>query len=149
MDYQFLENFKKLSIKCPPEHYTSKRMTVYRWVFDTIGDDNNFKPRWYILPDVELEKIEQMEDALKRDTKKCGMLALSMFATEEDAKERFAYFLSTQGKKSYKRFGTHISKGDITEKDGVNEAPNEIGHFNHHPVAGHGYEKRFIIISKL
>ena len=60
MDYQFLEDFKKLSVKCPPINYKAKNMTVYRWVFDDINDENNFKPRWYILPDVELEKIEQL-----------------------------------------------------------------------------------------
>jgi hypothetical protein len=149
MDYEFFEEFKKLSIKCPPEHYKSKNMPVYRWVFDDINDENNFKPRWYILPDVELEKVEQITDAMKRDTQKCSMLALSMFVSEDDAKNRFEYFLDTHGKKSYKRFGTNISKGEITENDGVNEAPNNAGHFNHHPVRGCEYEKRFIIISKL
>ena len=149
MDYQFLEDFKKLSVKCPPINYKVKNMTVYRWVFDDIDNENNFKPRWYILPDVELEKIEQIKDAVIRDTKKCAMLALSMFVTEADAKDRFEYFLDTQGKKAYKRFGTHVSKGDITKNDGVSEEPNDIGHFNHHPAARHEYEKRFIIISKL
>jgi hypothetical protein len=149
MDYQFLEDFKKLSIQCPPNHYKPRNMNVYRWVFDEISDENNFKPRWYILPDIELEKTDQIKDFVKRDTKICAMLSLSMFETEEDAKNRFDYFLDTQGRKSYKRFGTHISKGEITEDDGVNEEPNNIGHFNHHPVNGRKYEKTFVIISKL
>lgn len=149
MDYQFLEDFKKLSIKCPPQHYKPKNMTVYRWVFGDIGNKNNFLPRWYILPDIELEKIELIKDSLERDSKKCDMLALSMFVTESDAKNRFEYFLNIQGKISYKRFGTNISKGEITMQDGVNEDANKIGHFNHHPVVKHQYENRFIIISKL
>jgi hypothetical protein len=49
MDFQFLEDFKKLSIICPPAQYRQKKMTAYRWVFDEITDQNNFTPRWYIL----------------------------------------------------------------------------------------------------
>jgi hypothetical protein len=50
MDYQFLEDFKKLSVACPPKHYKPKKMEVYRWVFDNIEDERNFTPVFYTHP---------------------------------------------------------------------------------------------------
>ncbi len=65
------------------------------------------------------------------------MLALSFFNSEQAAKDRFDYFLQKNGKKIYKRFGTQIAKCEITENDGLNETPNDIGHFNHHLMKNH------------
>ena len=149
MDYQFLEDFKKLSVKCPPESYKPKSMQVFRWVFDDMADDRNFKPRYFLVPRTELEDLEKIPDTKSKDIKKCAMFALSFFDSEQAAKDRFDYFLNKSGKKIYKRFGTQVAKCDITENDGLNEEPNDIGHFNHHPVKNHDYENRFTIISKL
>ena len=124
-------------------------MTVFRWVFDDIDDEKNFKPRLYLLPDKRLEKIELETDTIKRDTEKCGMLALSLFTSEMTARNRFNYFLVIQKKTAYKIFGTHIAQADLTEQDGVNDEPDKAGHFNHHPALGYAYEKRFLTISKL
>ncbi|MEY4933932.1 MAG: hypothetical protein RIS64_291 [Bacteroidota bacterium] len=140
MDYQFLEDFKKLSVACPPKHYKPKKMTVYRWVFDDIEAEQNFIPVFYTNPKKYFGKT---------DIEKCRGLALSLFATQADAEERFYDLQDGMGRKAYKVLGTHIATGDIDEQDGVNEEPNASGHFNHHPVKGHQYEKRFNIISKL
>jgi hypothetical protein len=148
MDFYFLKEFRELSVKCPPDNYFPKNMTVFRWVFDTMIDGRNFTPRYYLVPQLELEKLESIEDETVKDSKKCDMFALSLFDSEYAAKERFNYFLE-QGKSAYKRFGTHIAKCEITEQDGLNENPNQIGHFNHHPVKNHQYETRFSIITKL
>ena len=149
MDFHYLEDFKKLTVICPPQSYKPKNMTTFRWVFDDIDDEKNFKPRLYLLPDNQLEEIELETDTIKRDTKKCGMLALSLFISEMNARNRFNYFMDSQGKKAYKRFGTHIAQADLTEQDGVNDEPDKAGHFNHHPALGYAYEKRFLTISKL
>ena len=149
MDFQFLEDFKKLSVVCPPKNYKPKNRAVYRWVFDDIADERNFKPRFYLVPEREFEKVAQIKDKKKRDAKKCAMLALSMFISKETAIERFNDLKDDMGKKAYIRLGTKIAFAHIIEEDGVNEEPNEIGHFNHHPITNHNYEKRFEIISTL
>lgn len=151
MDFQFLEDFKKLSVKCPPDNYKTKNMPVFRWVFDDIADERNFKPRYFLVPQTDLENLEKISDNELKDTKKCAMFSLSFFDSEQAAKERFDFFLENKktGKKVYERFGTNIAKCCIVESDGLNEEPNDIGHFNHHPVKNHQYENRFTIISKL
>jgi hypothetical protein len=149
MNFQFLKNFKNLVVKCPPEHYIPKNGTAYRWVFNDMEHEYNFKPRYYIVPPHILEKIESDESEIARDTKICDMLALSMFESEQSAKATFAALYKVHKKKVYERFGTHVAQGTITENDGVNETPDYKGHFNHHPIKNHNYEKKFQIISTL
>jgi hypothetical protein len=140
MDYLFLEDFKKLSITCPPNHYKPKKMTVYRWVFANIDDEQNFMPVFYRNPKKYFGKT---------DAEKCNGLALSLFESQAHAEERFYDLQDGMGRKAYKVLGTHIATADIDVEDGVNDEPNASGHFNHHPVKEHQYKKRFNIISKL
>ena len=83
------------------------------------------------------------------DRDKCKSLALSFFASEEEAKGRFYALKDTNGVKVYKTLGTSVAETNINEKDGVNSEPDRTGHFSHHFVSEHQYDTRFIIISKL
>ena len=150
MDYQFLEDFKKLSVKCPPESYKPKNMQVFRWVFADMADDRNFKPRYFLAPKSEWKKINAITDNQIKDSKLCDMLALSFFDSEEGAKGKFLFLLDI-GLKVYEWFGTHVAECKITENDGLNGEPEKdnYGHFNHHPRENHQYQTKFIIISKL
>jgi len=149
MDFSFQEDFKKLSISCPPRHYKAFNKTVYRWVFDEIENEKNFKPRYYLVPIKELEKIQNIQDVKIRDTKTCSMLALSMFLSEKEAFDRFKDLEDDMGKKVYNFLGTNIAVGDITENDGVNGDYDDFGHFNHHPAMNGNYESKFKIFSSL
>lgn len=141
MDFQFFEDFKKLSVVCPPPHYRPQNMQVFRWVFDDIGDERNFQPLFYRNPRKYLGAS---------DIEKCNGLALSFFDSEKAAKNRFDELRDTTCPIAYKVLGTNVAKCDITQNDGANEyPPNKNGHFNHHPVKNHQYETRFTIISKL
>jgi hypothetical protein len=91
MDYQFLEDFKKLSVKCPPESYKPKNMQVFRWVFADMADDRNFKPRYFLAPKSEWKKINAITDNQIKDSKLCDKLALSYFDSEEGAKGKFLF----------------------------------------------------------
>ena len=140
MDFQFAEDFKKLTVKCPPNHYKPQNKLVYRWVFDDITDERNFQPEYHKNP----------KRCLKfSDKDKCRSLALSFFISEVQAKNRFSEIKDTNGVKIYKTLGTMVAETNINEKDGVNSEPERTGHFSHHLVSGHEYESRFIIISKL
>lgn len=140
MDFQFAEDFKKLTIQCPPSHYKPQNKRVYRWVFDEITDERNFQPVYYRDPKRSLKFS---------DKDKCKSLALSFFASEAQAKGRFNEFKDTNGAKVYKTLGTAVAEANIDEQDGVNSEPDRTGHFSHHLISGHEYEARFIIISKL
>jgi hypothetical protein len=141
MEFQFSEEYKKLSTKCPPENYTSKNMTAFRWVFEDINDTRNFLPVFFRNPKKYLDKT---------DFEKCNGLALSFYNSEYGAKSKFEDLKSTIGKNVYKNLGTNIAKGHITELDGINEEPyDRYGHFNHHPSKNCQYHLTFIIISKL
>jgi hypothetical protein len=140
MNFQFLEDFKKLSSTCPPEHYSAKEILSFRWVFDEIIDERNFQPVFYRNPPKYLGA---------NGKKKCDGLALSLFIGEKEAKDRFYVLENTIGRTIYKVLGTQIAQCMITEQDGVSGSPDKVGHFNHHPVVGHDYENRFEIIAKL
>jgi hypothetical protein len=141
MNFKFSENFKKLSVKCPPEHYKSKNMTVYRWIFDEINDERNFQPLACRNP----KRILNFDDS-----KKCQSFALSFYNTENNARQQFSLLKEQIGNNVYRNLGTKVACGNITEEDGVSDEPNfETGHISHHPVAGQQYEKRFSITSTL
>lgn len=139
MDFQFAEDFKKLTIQCPPSLYKPQNRLAYRWVFDDINDLENFKPVYYKDP------IRALRFS---DETKCQSLALSFFGTEEQAKSRFDELKETIHN-AYKQLGTMVAESTINEQDGVNSEVDKRGHFSHHPVRNHQYEKRFVIISKL
>jgi hypothetical protein len=140
MNFQFAEDFKKLTIQCPPNNYKPQEIVVYRWVFDSLTDPENFKPVFYKNP-TRARKFP--EDA------QCKSLALSLFTGEEQARDRFHALKDTNGAKIYKTLGTMIAELNINEQDGVNSEPDRAGHLSHHPVINHNYENRFVIISKL
>ncbi len=140
MDFQFAKDFKKLTIQCPPSYYKPQNKVVYRWVFDDITDERNFQPVYYRDPKRSLKFS---------DKDKCQSLALSFFASEEQAKDRFDELKDKIGVKAYETLGTMLAETNINEHDGVNSEPEKTGHFSHHLTVGHQYETRFIIISKL
>jgi hypothetical protein len=139
MTFQFAEDFKKLTIQCPPSQYKPENRVAYRWVFDEINDPENFKPVYYKDPIRALKFSEEAQ---------CQSLALSFFASEEQAKDRFNELKETIHNAN-KQLGTMVAESTINEQDGVNSKIDRRGHFSHHPVVGHEYEKRFVIISKL
>jgi hypothetical protein len=150
IDFQFLDDFKKLSVKCPPDNYKPKNMVVFRWVFEDIMNSKNFTPRYFLAPTSEWKKLNSITEEEVRDSKKCDMLALSFFDSEDGARKKLLFLLDI-GLKVYDWFGTHLAMCNIAETDGVNDEPenDNYGHFNHHPKENHQYETRFKIISKL
>ena len=149
MKFRYCDDLEKLKVPCPPISYQPENRIAYRWIFENMHDERNFTPRFYLAPPADIRKIEAIENPTKRDKRKCSYLALSMFDSEKNALDSFNFHKENLGENVYLFLGTNIAVGELTVKDGVQELPNQEGHFNHHPTENHNYENRFIKIAKL
>ncbi|MBL7815806.1 MAG: hypothetical protein JNL70_12400 [Saprospiraceae bacterium] len=142
MPFYYQEKFIEHNLSdCPPKNYRAKDITeVFRWVFDEMEDDRNFKSQFDKKPQRYLTKD---------DAAKCSGLALSMFDSLENAIVRFTFLKKMMKTKVYQELGTKVSVGQITQNDGVCGELNKDGHFNHHPMKNHNYSQRFKIIHTL
>jgi hypothetical protein len=142
MEFLYKDKFTELNLTdCPPKYYEPKEMEeVFRWVFDEIGDERNFI--------AQIEK--QPKRFLAKDNKmKCAALALSMFDSLENALSYFGFLKKIMKEDPYLVLGTKVAAGKIGMEDGVNGTIDTKGHFNHHPIKEHNYDKRFQIIQSL
>ena len=143
MDFKYQEDMNSLSnFQCPPADYKPLEIDAYRWVFDDIKNPKNFTPQYKSQP-------RRFNDSNYKEEDKCSFMSLSMFINQDSAKKRFEFLFQQKGKKAYKLFGTKIAYKKLTTQDGVNEKPNNIGHFNHHPYINVDYENQFIIVGDL
>lgn len=139
MRYFYEEKIKDLLPQCPPNHYQEKDKICYRWVFESIKDEKNFKAQADKNPSI----INSKDDRLK-----CDYYALSFHNSLENSRRAFE-FLENNVKNARKRLGSHIAKGKIEQTDGVAEEPNDIGHFNFHPSQKCNFGEKFVILEEL
>lgn len=125
--------------ECPPSHYEGKNNICYRWVFDPIENEDNFK--------AQADKNPSVINS-KDDIKKCDYYALSFHNSLENSRNAFE-FLENLVKNARKRLGDHIAKGKIDYQDGVAQEPNNKGHFNLHPSSKSKFDEKFVILEKL
>ena len=112
MEFQYQEDYNKLNQTCPPTDHTAQEIEpVYRWVFDTIDDDRNFKSQFHKNPKRFLNKD---------DTSKCHALSLSMFNNLENSIIRFKELKDTMGDSITQTLGSKVAVGKISKTDGVN-----------------------------
>lgn len=138
MQYKFQPEYNQLSEVCPPSAYVANEMgQVYRWVFDSIENPDNFRSQYHKNP----KRFQ-----LKSDYEKCQALALSMFNDLDGAKSRFLELAEVIGEKIYQTLGTKIASGYLTSTSGVNGPIERLGHFNHHPALESNYATHFIIL---
>ncbi len=107
---------------CPPNEYTEKNIEAFRWVFDDIQNAENFIP----LAKKNPARILSMDDKSQ-----CKAYSLSMFNSEDAARNRFQFLHKIMKDKAFKLLGTNIAKGNIEEMHGVNSNSDENGHFSH------------------
>jgi len=136
---KYSEELEGLYEICPPENYQSKNITAFRWVYDDINDDENFKP----LAKRNPQRLLSLEDKMK-----CKSYSLSMFNSKDTAVKRFEFFKRKLKKKANK-LGTNIAEGNILEEHGVNSEIEGNGHFSHFMHNNSNYASIFNIIDKL
>ena len=139
MKYYYEEKIKKLSHECPPIHYEGKSRICFRWVFEKIENEENFK--------AQADKKPSIINS-KEDKKICDYYALSFHDTLENSRNAFE-FLENIVKNARKRLGSHIAKGRIDHSDGVAEEPDDNGHFNLHPSQENNFGEKFVILEEL
>jgi hypothetical protein len=119
---------------CHFDNFSEKDRQSFRWVFENINDERNFKPRFLLNATIPQTL--------------CIGWALSFFETQEKAKARLLRL--TKGKELiFKKLGTHIAIGQLNKNDGVSDSSNEEGHFSHFEYEGINLEPKFAIIEKV
>ncbi len=140
MIFEYQNEYDKLD-DCPPKNYDAKDITkVFRWVFEDINDERNFKTQYHKNP----KRFQ-----VKSDLEVCKSLALSMFEDKKGAQERFEELCEDLGDKAYQILGSHLAQGKITATCGVNSKTERLSHFNHHPTSGIPSKSTFSIIDSL
>lgn len=138
-DFFHKDEISQLNPKCPGDHCLPVNRDSFRWVFDNIEDARNFQSQAFKNPKI-------LND--KKDIEKCAYYALSFFTSLDACKARFKAF-NTMGDLAYKRFGTKIARGTLSENDGVSDKISATGHFDFHHVKDNELHKKFTIIDSL
>lgn len=139
MEFYYKKQIEELRVKCPPDTYSVINIESYRWTFDLIDDERNFK--------AQADKNPQVLND-KSDLEICDYYALSFHTSSESSKEHFRH-ISKGFPMAYKRLGTKIAKGVLNNEDGLAGEVEPNGHFNFHPIKDHQFERKFIIIENL
>lgn len=138
MDY-FYKDYINLLDSCPPTDYKIKECVTYRWVFDDIMDERNFKS--------QADKNPKPLNS-KNDFDKCEYYALSFHDSSENSRKHFN-ILSKKFKNIQKNLGTKIARGNLGILDGKGGECDKIGHFNFHHIKNNNFVEVFNIIESL
>jgi hypothetical protein len=97
--FKYQTYFEELNTLCPPSNYTPQNRDAFRWIFDDMGDENNFKP-------VFLKNPKRFNE--KSDAEQCMAMGLSFFDSLETAENRFIKLKKRLGEEAYKVLGSQI-----------------------------------------
>jgi hypothetical protein len=138
--FKYQTYFIELKTLCPPSNYIVQNKEAFRWIFEDIEDDNNFKPVYFKNP----KRFNE-----KSDEEQCMAMGLSFFDTLESSERRFLQLKKRLGEEAYKILGSQIVQGHIIEEDGVNSPADINGHFTHHPSVNFKYFENSVIVKQL
>ena len=137
--FRYREQMERLSVPCPPEDFAPRETIAFRWVFERMGDEQNFVPQYFKDPNYAnaSEKIQ------------CQALGLSFFLAEHQARTRFEKLFNRIGSTAYETLGKNVAKGHLNPFDGHSNLADSSGHFTFHPFENSAFEQNFVIISSL
>jgi hypothetical protein len=138
--FKYQTYFEELITPCPPSNYMAQNREAFRWIFDRINDENNFRPVFFKNP----KRFNE-----KSDEERCMAMGLSFFDTLETSERRFWQLKKRLGEEAYKVLGSQIVQGEIEEEEGVNSPSDINGHFTHHPSIFFKYFENDIIVKHL
>jgi hypothetical protein len=124
---------------CPPTESVSNEIQAYRFTYEKLEDDRNFKP-------VYIKKPQRFND--KSDVEKCSGFGISLYKSEEHAVKKYST-LSNIIQNIGKTIGTHLAKGQILNDFGVITPIDEEGHFDLHESDTCNLHNIFTIVRKI
>jgi hypothetical protein len=138
MIFKYQEKVLEFGIEnCPPEGFEVDRM-AYLWCHSPYDSKLDFIPPGIRKPR-RLSKGEMK--------KRCDLLALSMYETENKARE---YFIRCSfSEDNIKDIGEFISAGHVSSSDGSASDIDSYGHFNFHESSVANLSTQFSVLSKI
>jgi CRISPR/Cas system CMR-associated protein Cmr5 small subunit len=119
---------------CDTSNFKEIEKDSFRWTFEDINDIRNFEPIYINNP--------------KRKQENCLGFALSFYISKNEAIKKYKDL--TLGKPNlYKKLGTHIANGLLTNTDGIGGDPDEIGHFDFFTYKSANLYDKFTIIESI
>lgn len=115
-------------------------MTGYRFIFEDINHEDNFKP--------VLERDPKRVLKFTTEQEKCSGYALSFFDTLEHARSRYRA-LVRNFRKIEQKLGTHVAKVQIDETDGVCSETGRDGHFAVHEYPTTNFMRKILEIERI
>jgi hypothetical protein len=124
------ENFFRIHdiTNCPPKNYKALNLTAYRYVFDDLEDERNFKPV-YLLDENYPKRLNSTQDL----TLRCKGFGLSLYQDKNGAINNYRRWIAKTNGKFAKIVGSFVATIQILETDGVcSDIENEDSHFTFH-----------------
>lgn len=139
MQFKYLVYLETLT-NCPPNTCQTRNMNAYRFIFEDVDHQNNFKPVLIIDP----------KRVLGPDTEpvKCSGYALSFFDSSENARSRYKA-LTRSHKNIGQKLGSHIAKVQVDVMDGVCSEPNKSGHFDLHEYQETDFRHKILDVERI
>ena len=110
---------------CPPTTYEEQTLVAYRYIFDNLEDDRNFKPVYVLDKD-----YPKRLNAAKDMEMKCKGFGLSLYQNKNGAIANYKRWMNKTNDKFAKIVGSFIATIQLMEIDGVCSAiENEDAHF--------------------
>ncbi len=130
-------------VNCPPEGYGQLKMTSYRFVFEDILHQNNFKPALLIDPG-------RLNSRMNPE-KKCRGFGLSLYQDKGGAKSSFQEWMTKTRGTFVKRVGNSLASVELDREDGLGSKPNpeNFTHFTFHEYAQTDLTKKIGQIEKM
>lgn len=122
---------------CVNESYSPTSGQYFRFTFELISHQDNFKP---------VALIRQISRT------RCNHWSLSMFSSEENAVSFYREAVKKQKKikkNLSKSYGDYLAKGFLTPDDGVKGPEADNGHFEFFSNDDVDLEKKFTVLRKI
>ncbi|MFN0049691.1 MAG: hypothetical protein ACKVOU_11265 [Cytophagales bacterium] len=120
---------------CPPKEFMEVKKSAFRWVYENIDNEKNFKPL-HLISDPPPKMLDD-SDLM------CLGYGLSLFDSFEKAYSKYKNLFKSKRNFS-KSVGSYIVKIDIQFDDGMASIPNIQGHFTFHEYENTDLRSRII-----
>jgi hypothetical protein len=140
--YQYLVDDLGLN-DCPPKDFGTSDRKAFRFIFQNIEHENNFKPIALINP----KRLNDFEES----SQKCQSFGLSLFAEKQKAEMHYIKMMQKTAGKFGKTVGSHLAELQLLKTDGVHSNPEEAhnSHFTFHESVDSNLKSKILKIDLL